>query len=269
MDVETAAIVRGPDGNRIDYLDLDCRVGAAPEADPVLLIHGLGCTWRIWSRQIPALATSRRVIAVNCRGSGASDAGRPGLSIADMAADAHALLDQLGIPRAAVVGISMGGMVALQHALDFPCDVSRLVVVGSSAGVPESLRPVADQQRRFIEEHRMLEIAESRISAALGEECDAALRRWAVEMVASMDLASYRAQAEAAFGFEVRERLREIELPVHIVHGENDRSLPLELGRAIHEGIRGSRLHVIEGAGHFPNLEAPETFNALLTAILA
>ena len=73
----------------------------------------------------------------------------------------------------------------------------------------------------------MLEIAESRISAALGEECDAALRRWAVEMVASMDLASYRAQAEAAFGFEVRERLREIELPVHIVHGENDNDVPI------------------------------------------
>ena len=265
---ESVAVVRGPDGNRIDYLDLDCRTGRDADADPIVLLHGLGCTWRVWSRQIPALAMQRRVVAVNCRGSGASDAGPPGVRIPDMAADVHALLEQLGISRAAVMGLSMGGMVALQHALDFPDDLSRLLVVGSTAGVPDSLRPVLEEQRRFIQEHAMLDIAESRMSAAFGESSDPGLRRWAVAMIAAMDLASYRAQAAAAFEFDVRSRLHEIRVPTHVVHGEKDRSLPRILGEEIHEGIADSKLHLIEGAGHFPNLEASEDFNASIASIL-
>ena len=92
---------------------------------------------------------------------------------------------------------------------------------------------------------------------------------WAVAMIAAMDLASYRAQAAAAFEFDVRSRLHEIRVPTHVVHGENDRSLPRILGEAIHEGIADSKLHLIEGAGHFPNLEASEDFNALIASILA
>lgn len=266
---DSLAIVRGPDGNRIDYLDLDCRTGEDSDADPIVLLHGLGCTWRIWSRQVPALAARRRVIAVNCRGSGASDPGPQGLRISDLAADLHALLKQLGIPRAVLMGLSMGGMVALQHALDFPCEVSRLLVVGSSAGVPDSLRPILEQQRSFIFEHEMADIAESRMLAAFGEGSDPDSRRWTERMIDAMDLSSYRAQAVAAFGFDVRERLGEIQVPSAIVHGENDRSLPLVLGKAVHEGIAGSTLHVIEGAGHFPNLELPEAFNLLITSILS
>lgn len=172
-------IARGHDGNRIDYLDLDCRTGGNSDADPIVLLHGLGCTWQIWSRQIPYLARGRRVIAVNCRGSGRSYLGHGDVRISDMAADVHALLTHLEIPRAAVMGLSMGGMVALQHALDFPDEVSLLLVVGSSFGMPESLRPVANLQRRFIEEHEMHEIAESRMSNAFGEDSEPGLRKWA------------------------------------------------------------------------------------------
>ena len=260
----STATVRGPDRNRIDYLDLDCRTGGDPDADAIVLLHGLGCTWRIWSRQIPAFAAGRRVIAINSRGSGASDLGKSEVQISDMAADVHALLSHLEIPRAVVMGLSMGGMVAMQHALDFPNDVSRLLVVGSSSGLPESLRPVADEQRRFIAEHGMADIARSRMSAAFGEDSDPELRRWAEEMIAAIDLTSYRAQSVAAFEFDARERLSELQVPVDVVHGENDKSLPLLLGQATHEGISGSKLHVIEGAGHFPNVESPKAFNDLV-----
>ncbi len=259
---------RGRDGNRIDFLDLDCRFGANADADPIVLLHGLGCTWRIWSRQIPALATNRRVIAMNCRGSGASDLGAGRIEISDMADDVHALLEHLEIPRAAVMGLSMGGMVALQHALDYPGEVSKLLVVGSSSGLPESLQSVADQQRSFIAESEMADIAKSRMSAAFGEASDPALRRCAEEMIGAMDLESYRAQSIAAFGFDVRGRLPELRIPAHIIHGENDRSLPLSLGQATHEGIDGSELHVIGGAGHFPNIEDSDNFNDVIGAIL-
>lgn len=77
----------------------------------------------------------------------------------------------------------------------------------------------------------MHEIAESRMSNAFGEDSEPGLRKWAEEMIAAIDLASYQAQSVAAFEFDVRDRLPELQLPVHVIHGEKDRSLPLILAQ--------------------------------------
>src|SRR5688500_10178202 len=78
----------------------------------VLLVMGLGLPGDAWWRTVPVLARALRVISFDNRGSGCSQAPPGVFSIADMAADAVAVLDAAGIARAHVYGMSMGGMIA-------------------------------------------------------------------------------------------------------------------------------------------------------------
>ncbi len=127
-----------PRGALIHYVDLNLRGEWDPSpGPPVVLIHGLGCTWEIWRRQIGWLANARRVIALDVRGSGRSKAATGPWTTADMAADVRAVVAQAAAHRPTVVGISMGGMIALQYAADYPGELERLVVYATLPGTPE------------------------------------------------------------------------------------------------------------------------------------
>ncbi|BCW18363.1 alpha/beta hydrolase [Arthrobacter sp. NtRootA9] len=99
-------------------------------ATPVLLLHAWGESRRSFDRLIPRLP-GRRLYAPDLRGQGEADKPADGYSLAEQAEDAAAILDALGVPRAAVVGSSSGGYVAQQLALNHPEKVAALVLVGS------------------------------------------------------------------------------------------------------------------------------------------
>jgi rifampin ADP-ribosylating transferase len=99
-------------------------------ATPVLLLHAWGESRRSFDRLIPLL-TGCRVYAPDLRGHGEADKPPDGYSLAEQAEDTAAILDALGVPRAAVVGSSSGGYVAQQLAVNNPEKVAALVLVGS------------------------------------------------------------------------------------------------------------------------------------------
>jgi pimeloyl-ACP methyl ester carboxylesterase len=128
-----------PGGTLVHVVDLDLHSDAlhAEVNEPVILIHGLGCNWRHWCRQIGWLAHSRRVIVPDVRcGAGKTRWDRPRWSTADKAADIHAITVHLGLRRPAIARISMGGTIALQYALDYPADLGCMVLIDSFPGVP-------------------------------------------------------------------------------------------------------------------------------------
>ena len=132
LSADPEGFVETPDGTLVHFVDLDLHAEAlhSDVDDPVVLIHGLGCSWHHWSRQIGWIAHSRRAVAVVMRGGGGKTRWtQPGWSTADMAADVHAVVTELGLRRPAIVGCSMGGTIALQYALDYPADISRLAVL--------------------------------------------------------------------------------------------------------------------------------------------
>lgn len=257
-------VMNGSDGRVVEYEDLEFTTATYERLAPVVLIHGLGCTWRVWNPQILPLAENRRVILVNARGSGASKLGGRRFSISDMAADIHELLTYLSVEGVVMIGLSMGGAIALEYALDFPDTLSGLIIVGSAAGVPDPMGAVLDAQQEFIEAHDIDEIAESRMAVALGPDADSGLRRWMVEMITANDVHDYRSQAAAVFSFDVRDRLGGLSVPTVIIHGDEDRVLPVALARDLCTRMPGSRLYELEGLGHFANLEDPTRFNAAL-----
>jgi len=212
------------------------------------------------------MAHARRVVAVDVRGgAGKTRWIRPGWSTGDMAADVYAVVTQLGLRRPAIAGCSMGSTIALQYTLDHPEDVSRLALLASLPGLPEEMAEARETQMAFIKSHNLREIAENRVGAAFTESADQGVKAWMVDMIASGDKEGYESEAHATLmGFDVRTRLKEIHVPTTIIHGEKDATVPVALAEFEAKEIPDSTLHVLEGEGHFANVQVPEKVNPLL-----
>jgi pimeloyl-ACP methyl ester carboxylesterase len=263
---EPGGYVESHDGTLVHFIDLDLHSEALHSgvSDPVVLIHGLGCNWQHYSRQIGWLAHARRAVAIDMRGgAGKTRWVNPGWSTADMAADVHAVVTELGLRRPAIVGCSMGGTIALQYALDYPADISRLVVLASFGWLPEAMGQTVDEQMAFIRDHSMREIAENRIGAAFTGDVDQGVRAWMVDMVAGGDKEGYQSEAQSTLYFNVRDRLKEIKVPTTVIHGEQDHTVPVAVGKALAEAIDGATCHALAGEGHYAIVQVPEKINPL------
>jgi 3-oxoadipate enol-lactonase len=265
---EPGGYVESPDGTLVHFIDLDLHAEAlhTEVTDPIVLIHGLGCSWHHWSRQIGWMAHSRRVVAVDVRGgAGKTRWTRPGRSTADMAADVYAVVTQLALGRPAIAGCSMGSTIALQYTLDHPEEISRLALLASLPGLPDEMAEARESQMAFIKSHNLREIAENRVGAAFTESADQGVKAWMVDMIASGDKQGYESQAQATLmGFDVRSRLKEIHVPTTIIHGEKDATVPVALAEFEAKEIPNATLHVLMGEGHFANVQVPEKVNPLL-----
>ena len=118
--------------------------GASP---PALLLHGIGNYGRYWDLFADAIAGRLQLVAPDARGHGESGKPADGYAPADFAADALAILDRLGIERAAVVGHSMGGLHSINLAARHPERVQALVIVDAS---PEPLPQGAERAQRLL-----------------------------------------------------------------------------------------------------------------------
>ncbi len=102
------------------------------QGPPVVLVHGLGMTRRMWDWQWPALAGRFQAVRYDLLGHGASDNPRDAYSLARFADQTVALMDGLGLERAALVGFSLGGMIVRAFALAHPKRVTALAILNSA-----------------------------------------------------------------------------------------------------------------------------------------
>jgi len=99
-----------------------------PNTTPLVLLHGIWDTWRIFARVGAALAAERTVHALDLRGHGDSDKPQTGYDVGDYAADVRGVLDALSIAHADLLGFSLGTLVATRLASDTPERVARLLL---------------------------------------------------------------------------------------------------------------------------------------------
>lgn len=179
--------------------------------------------------------------------------------LADMARDAVAVLDALGIERAHVMGLSMGGMIVQQLALDHPHRLRSITSVMSSTGDPDVGQastearallfgpPATDRDgaiARSIQGLRTWGSPEhqddERTAAIVGEAYDR-----------SFDPAGQARQLMAIMASPSRtEALRQVRVPALVLHGDRDRLVDISGGRRTAEAIPGARFEVLEGMGH-------------------
>jgi len=240
--------------------------------DPILLIMGLGWTSDMWFRTRPVLSARYRTIALDNRGVGRSDVPPGPYSIALMASDALAVLDEAHVPRAHIFGVSMGGMIAQEFALQYPARVRSLVLGCTYAGGPTAVR--ADQ--------RVLDVLAKR--AADPDEYGRALNpfiydsatppeRIAEDMAIRRqwwpDPAGFMAQLQAIMAWECYSRLPQISAPTLILHGESDQLIPPANADVISNRIRGSQLIRIPHASHVFSTDQPAPSHSALFAFLS
>jgi pimeloyl-ACP methyl ester carboxylesterase len=211
----------------------------------------------MWFRLVPHLARRHRVIVFDNRGTGDSSPVRGPLTMADLVADALAVIDCAGLDRVHVLGASMGGMVAQHLALDHRDRVRSLMLACTTAGgrrgapnlrllAATMLRPLVGPRRTFslvapaLYSRRTLEETPDRLRDDLRQRASdrvGALTAWA--------------QMSAIAGHDTRSRLSELGgLATLVIHGTEDRLVPLEQGRDLARGIPGARLVEVPEAGH-------------------
>lgn len=247
---------------------------AGDEGDePVVLLHGFPFNRSMWGAQVEALSETHRVITPDLRGHGESETGAGAATMEEAAQDIAALLDELNIKRASVAGLSMGGYVALAFYRMFPERVRALVLADTraQADTEEARRTREETAARALEEG-MSTIADSMLPKLLAPATHER-KPEVVARVREMILKTKPEGAAAALrGMAVRrdqtEFLPEIKVPVLILVGSEDAITPPADSRAMHGRIEGSRLEIIEGAGHVSNLERPEEFNRALVSFL-
>ena len=240
---------------------------------PIVLIHGYPFNRSLWNEQVAALSTSYRVIAPDLRGFGESDASDGPATMNQLARDVVLLLNHLGIVRATIAGLSMGGYVALAFYKQLPSRVRALVLADTraQADTEEAKQTRAQQAEKALAEG-MAGIADAMLPKLLTPET-VSKHPEILKRVRDMMLKTKPEGAAAALrGMAEREDqtdlLPKISVPSLILVGAEDAITPVADSEKMHHAIAGSRLVVLENAGHVSNLERTEQFNHALQDFL-
>ena len=245
---------------------------------PVLLIHGSGpgvSAWANWRLLMPELAKSRRVIAPDMVGFGYTN--RPASQRYDMdtwVAQAVGLLDALEIDRTDLVGNSFGGALALALTIRHPKRVRRLVLMGS-VGVKFAItpgldavwgyEPTLDNMRALLD---IFAFDRSLVTDELAKlRYEASIRPGFQESFAAMFPAPRQRWVDAMASRE--EDIRAIAQQTLVVHGREDKVIPLANSLTLATLIPRAQLHVYPQCGHWTQIEHAARFAQLVGNFLA
>jgi len=253
-----------PDGHRIFF-----RVsGKGPFA--LVMPANWGVDSFVYTRGLSPLEFWLALVTFDPRGVGRSDPVRSSdeYAMAVTARDASAIATEVHIDRSIVIGHSSGGAVALSYALAYPERVSDLILVSTAAswavngtdslGVPYP--STEDEMRRQFAASIPIAVHEpSKVSRTMEELL--ARMRFSPER--------FRWTGEVEFEtYDIRSRLDEIRIPVLIVHGRQDRVVPVTRAEELHRGISRSRLEILDACGHWPFVERRLAFVDAVTGFL-
>ncbi len=265
-------------GHRVCYR----RAGAGPV---LLLLHGIGDSSRTWIPAMELLQRSYTVLAPDLPGHGNSSNPIGDYSLGSHASSMRDLLHLLGIERVTVVGHSFGGGVAMQFAYQFPSLCERLVLVDAGglgrevnwilrlatipaaeyvmpALFPAVMRRWGDQVARFLLDRGISNARAAELWRSYRSLTDPGNRAAFVRTArAVIDPGGQSVSA-------VNRLYLVAQMPTLIVWGDRDKIIPLVHARHAHEAIPNSRLAVMEGAGHAPQLEDPAWFAEILADFL-
>lgn len=249
--------------------DITLAYGDSGSGQPIVFLHAFPLNRTMWAEQEAALSSHYRVITIDLRGHGESDAPLWHYSLDQAADDVRALLDHLSIPQALFVGLSMGGYILLAFYRRYADRVKGMVLADTRAQadtpegkagrfqmaqiaykqgpsaiadimIPKLLSPVTIQTRTEIAQQVRTMIEGNQISGIAGDLMAMAERPDSVPL------------------------LKQIACPTQIIVGELDQATPPADAKLMAEQILHARLAIIPNAAHLTNLEQPEAFTRLI-----
>lgn len=244
---------------RINYRD-----EGDPDGAPVVFANSLGTDYRLWDAVLPLLPPGLRLIRYDKRGHGLSDCPPAPYSMGSLITDAERLLDHLRVRDCLFVGLSIGGMIAQGLAVK-RLDLVRAMVISNTAakiGTAEMWTDRIDAVNRDGIEALADPVMErwfSKPFRASGE-----LTAWRHMLTRQPD-EGYAGCCAAISGTDLYTTTASLTLPTLAIAGSEDGSTPPDLVRETADLIKGSRFHLIRGAGHLPCVEDPGQYAAALS----
>ena len=238
------------DGVRIAYEELG--VG-----EPLVFIHGLAYDRCGWGPLPRLLAEDFRVVLVDNRGVGESDAPPGPYSVSQMAKDVVAVLDAAAIERANVFGVSLGGFITQELALSHPTRVQKIVLCSTTAGGADAYPMPARGVEAFGRYPTMERTAGLRLMAenSLGDhgvrerpELAEAIYRYRLEHAPPVE--AWEAQRAASVEWKACDRIFAIAAPTLVIHADADTVIDVRNGDLLAERIPGARMLRIPDRGH-------------------
>ncbi|KMS86942.1 MULTISPECIES: alpha/beta fold hydrolase [Streptomyces] len=238
---------------------------------PLVLVHGHPFDRTMWQPQLTEFAATRRVIAPDLRGYGASPVTPGKVPLARHAEDIADLLDHLGVDTFVLAGLSMGGQIAMECAARLGDRIRGLVLADTfpEAETPEGRRSREAMAGRLLAEGMRGyadEVLEKMVAPYADPEVKAHVHRMMTATSPEGAAAALRGRAERP---DYRALLATLPVPALVVVGTDDTYTPVAGAEAMHAALPDSVLHVVEGAAHLPNLERPAEFNRALAEFLA
>lgn len=239
------------------------------EGPPLLCVMGLASDSQGWALQLEALSARFRAIVFDNRDVGRSSLCETDYEIADLADDAIALADHLGLERFHLLGISLGSCVAQRVALAAGDRILTLTLAATWAG---TARPYSEMRARvwerevrrssteeWLEEMMLLTLSENVFESDEGVET---MKRMALENPHPQPTEALIRQIRSMSHHDVRDRLGELRMPVHVIAGDRDLLIPPWKSEEVAERVHDATLTMLRGIGHSMNLERADEFNA-------
>jgi non-heme chloroperoxidase len=227
------------------------------DGEPVLFLHGWPDSWFTFSRVFEHLPPRFRALAIDQRGFGASDHPDSGYAIPELAQDAVAFLDAVGLERATIVGHSYGSFVARGIAIGHPERVHRLILIGT--GVPAANQVTRELQTALADLPDPIprEFARDFQASTAYRPLPPEFFERIVDESLKIPSRLWRGMIEGLLAYDDTERLSEIVAPTLLLWGDRDALFSRADQDRVLSAVPGAKLTVHDETGHCPNWERP------------
>jgi 3-oxoadipate enol-lactonase len=242
-------------------------------AHTIVLSHALGQDGSMWDLVANELSATCRVICPDTRGHGRSQTPSEPLAMAELAADAARLIDEVAEGEPVIwVGLSMGGMIGQELVIRHPDKVKALVLANTTSAYTAAGREAIGQRIGTVESHGMGAISMGTMARFFSEafrQQQAATVLRHQRLLEATDPEGYTACAAALCHADTSGKLHQIQVPTLIIAGSVDEGTPVEMAQRLAKGIAGSQLVALQGCAHLSAVEQPQAFAEMLGEFVA
>ncbi len=263
------------DGKKVHYLEKG-------EGQPVILIHGFLYNTVMWKKNIEDLAKKFKVYAIDLWGWGYSERLKAvNYSYALYGKQIVGFMDAIKIPRASLVGQSMGGGISVYVAAHFPDRVDKLILVDPTV-IPYPMTTTGRIYQlplvgEFLNALPGNALFKKNIQTVWFYDPQKVTDDYVEEVARPMTIKGsldgmmfiLRNVLKEPYVEAEAQKLAQINKPILIIHGREDKAIPLDRSQQLNALWKGSQLVIFEKAGHTPQEEYPEKFNPLAVEFLS
>lgn len=235
----------------------------------IIFVHAFPMCSRMWDKQVEALKDKYRVVVYDLRSFGYSELGDGHFTIDSHVSDLISIVDSLKLEKPVVCGLSMGGYITLRALELYQSKFKGAIVSDSKAeGDNNPTKHARAEQMKMIKNGQREQFTDNFIKAAISEtnfnekpELVEFLKKmisWQKNEAITGALLTLAARTDTTDGLD------RFDIRMLILAGKEDKLTPPEFSKIIYGKTRNSDLKLISNAGHLPNMENPEEFNAAI-----